>query len=134
MFAATAVFVVIDLIWLGGVAARLYTDQLGYLGQLSEQGIVTFNIPVGILTQVIIGAGLYSFVSLAQRLKNSLSSTLTYGALAGFVIYATYDLTNLSFIQGWPILITVIDIAWGTTQGFMAGWYGYHLNRKLKVI
>lgn len=31
----------------------------------------------------------------------------------GFVAYATYDLTNLATIEGWPLFVTVIDLIWG---------------------
>ena len=36
------------------------------------------------------------------------------GALFGLVCYATYDLTNLATLEGWPILVTVVDLCWGT--------------------
>ena len=36
------------------------------------------------------------------------------GALFGFVAYATYDLTNMATLRGWPTIVTIIDMAWGT--------------------
>jgi uncharacterized membrane protein len=30
------------------------------------------------------------------------------------VTYATYDLTNLATLRDWPLVVTVIDLAWGT--------------------
>jgi uncharacterized membrane protein len=35
-------------------------------------------------------------------------------ALFGLVTYATYDLTNLATIEGWPLAVTAIDLVWGT--------------------
>jgi uncharacterized membrane protein len=35
----------------------------------------------------------------------------------GLITYATYDLTNLATLKDWPVLITVIDLIWGTTLG-----------------
>jgi uncharacterized membrane protein len=35
-------------------------------------------------------------------------------ALFGLVTYATYDLTNLATLEGWPLTVTVIDLVWGT--------------------
>jgi len=35
-------------------------------------------------------------------------------ALFGFVAYATYDLSNLATLKGWPVWLTVLDMAWGT--------------------
>jgi uncharacterized membrane protein len=31
----------------------------------------------------------------------------------GFFCYATYDLTNLATINGFPIRVALIDMAWG---------------------
>jgi len=35
------------------------------------------------------------------------------GALFGLVTYATYDLTNLATLEGWPITLVIVDILWG---------------------
>jgi uncharacterized membrane protein len=47
--------------------------------------------------------------------KDSWRSALLYGALFGFVSYATYDLSNLATLQGWPLWVTLVDMAWGAT-------------------
>jgi len=36
-----------------------------------------------------------------------------YGALFGFVVYAAYDLTNLATLRGWPMAVSLVDLAWG---------------------
>ena len=36
------------------------------------------------------------------------------GALFGLVAYATYDLTNHATLRDWPLIVTVVDLAWGT--------------------
>ncbi|MDH7513691.1 MAG: DUF2177 family protein [Clostridiales bacterium] len=33
------------------------------------------------------------------------------GALFGLISYATYDLTNLTTLKDWPVLVTAIDLA-----------------------
>jgi len=104
----------------------LYSQQLGYLATL-KNGAVSFNIPVGILTQVIIGLGLAAIITLALTHSNNWVEAAFFGTLTGFVIYATYDLTNLSFIKDWPVYITLVDIAWGSFQGFLASVYVYWL-------
>jgi uncharacterized membrane protein len=42
------------------------------------------------------------------------------------VTYAAYDLTNLATIERWPVLVTVVDLAWGAalsgTASFVAVW------------
>lgn len=123
---AATIFVLIDLVWLGVIASRLYSKELGYLGTLKDGGM-TFNIPVGIATQIIIGVGLSAIITLALSHNNTWTEAAFFGVLTGFVIYATYDLTNLSYIKDWPVMITVIDIVWGSFQGFLASIYVYWL-------
>jgi uncharacterized membrane protein len=115
---ASVVFVALDMTWLGLVMGKAYSEKLGYLGTL-KGGKLQFNLPVGLLTQLIIITGL---VAILLRLSpHSLPDSLLWGGIVSFVIYATYDLTSLSFVKNWPLDITVIDIIWGTAQGVVAG-------------
>ena len=45
--------------------------------------------------------------------KGSWKHALLFGALFGFVCYATYDLTNLAVAKDWPLLVTIVDLVWG---------------------
>lgn len=105
---AFAVFLVIDLVWLGFVARKFYKQQLGYL--MAEK----VNWVAAIIFYVIYIAGLTWFVLLNAT---SWTDALLNGALLGFLGYATYDLTNLSTVKGWPLKITIVDLLWGTTLG-----------------
>ena len=51
------------------------------------------------------------------------SSTVAAGrcALFGLIAYATYDLTNQATLQGWPWIVTLADLAWGTVASGVAG-------------
>ena len=47
---------------------------------------------------------------------------LMLGAALGLVAYGTYDLTNLSVVEGFNWRIAMIDLAWGTAlSGATAG-------------
>lgn len=46
-------------------------------------------------------------------LATSWPGAAMYGALFGFVVYAAYDLTNLATLRGWPMALTVVELAWG---------------------
>ena len=128
--AAIALFILLDMLWLAVVARSLYFRQMSYLARVHNDRIV-FNLPVGVLAQAIIALGLAVFVSFAVMVDNRLVSAAGTGAFAGFVIYCAYDLTNLSFIKGYPLLTTVVDIAWGTFQGLIAGIWVFYLTRLL---
>ncbi|MBS3755302.1 MAG: DUF2177 family protein [Desulfobacterales bacterium] len=122
------IFIVLDMLWLAVVARHLYFRQLSYLASV-ENGRIVFNLQVGILAQAIIALGLAVFVSLAIMVENRLAAAVCTGAFAGFALYCTYDLTNLSFVKGYPAFISVVDIAWGTAQGLFAGFYVFYLTR-----
>jgi len=122
------IFVVLDLVWLSVVARGVYFKHMGYLATI-ENGRIVFNLPVGLAVQVIIALGLAVFVSLALLVQNTLGTAMVMGMFSGFLLYCTYDLTNLSFVKGYPVAITVIDIAWGTAQGFFSGIYVFYLTK-----
>ena len=55
----------------------------------------------------------------------SLPMAIGFAALLGLVAYGTYDITNLSTIRGWPLAVSLIDMAWGvcaTVLGALAGF------------
>jgi uncharacterized membrane protein len=46
--------------------------------------------------------------------KGSWVHAILFGAFFGLICYATYDLTNLATVKDWPVLITAIDLIWGS--------------------
>jgi len=54
-----------------------------------------------------------------------------HAALFGLVAYATYDLTNLATIKDWPVLITVVDMIWGTVLSILVSLASFFIARKL---
>ncbi|MCU0348777.1 MAG: DUF2177 family protein, partial [Saprospiraceae bacterium] len=102
------VFFIIDMAWLGLIAKDLYKKYLG--GFLSDQ----VNWTAAIVFYLLFIVGVFIFAILPSVEKNSLVSAITLGALFGFFTYATYDLTNLATLKGWPIPIVFIDIVWGS--------------------
>lgn len=106
--AALAAFLVIDMIWLGGVARGFYRQQLGALMSPSV------NWAAAILFYLLFIAGLLVFVVAPGLRSGSLGQVLLAGAFFGLVTYATYDLTNLATLRNWPWVMTVVDMLWGT--------------------
>lgn len=102
------VFLAIDMLWLGVLARGLYQNQLGFL--MKEK----VNWTAAIIFYMIFVAGLMFFVQQPALARDSLRYALGAGALFGLVTYATYDLTSLSVTRDWPVLITVVDLIWGT--------------------
>jgi len=42
------------------------------------------------------------------------------GALFGFFAYSAYDITNLATLRGWPMTVSLVDLAWGTVATAIA--------------
>jgi uncharacterized membrane protein len=47
----------------------------------------------------------------------------------GFCAYATYDLTNLATLRGFPLKLVLVDMAWGTCLTPIAAVAGFHAAR-----
>jgi uncharacterized membrane protein len=104
-----AVFMVIDLIWLGFIAKDIYSKYLGYL--MADN----VNWLAAVVFYLIFIGGVCYFVLYPSLIDKNMTNLLIRAALFGFITYATYDLTNLATIKDWPINITIIDLIWGTT-------------------
>ncbi len=104
---ALPVFFVIDMIWLGFVAKNFYRGQIGFLMKNDV------NWTAAIIFYTLFIFGLVFFVITPAIEKGSWIHALLFGALFGLITYATYDLTNLATLKDWPILMTIVDLAWG---------------------
>lgn len=120
-FVAFAVFMVIDLIWIGVVAAPFYRKQIGFLMAKSV------NWAAAILFYIIFIAGMVIFVIYPALTNQSFSSALIMGALYGLVTYATYDLTNLATLEGWPMPMVIVDMLWGISLSVLVSSITYVL-------
>jgi len=107
---ALPVFFVIDMIWLGLVAKGFYAKQIGFLMKPKVNWLSV------ILFYLIFLAGIVVFVISPAVIQGSWMNALVFGALFGLITYATYDLTNLATLKDWPILLTVVDLAWGISR------------------
>jgi uncharacterized membrane protein len=105
---ALPVFFVIDMVWLVLVAKKFYQEQIGFLMKPD------INWFAAIIFYLLFIAGLVIFVISPAVEKHSWVHAILFGALFGLITYATYDLTNLATLKDWPLLVTVVDLIWGT--------------------
>ena len=118
-----AVFFLIDMVWLGVVAKGFYRRHLGTM--LSPK----VNWGAAILFYLLFIAGLLIFVIRPALAQGALLSALPLGALFGLISYATYDLSNLATLRDWPLIVTVVDLVWGTALGGLVSLAGTLLGR-----
>jgi uncharacterized membrane protein len=104
---AGGVMGVFDAIWLSVVASKFYKSQIG--GLLLEKP----NMTAAVIFYAIYVVGIIAFVLSPALEKGSWQYALGYGALFGFVAYATYDLTNLSTLKGFTTKLVIVDMLWG---------------------
>lgn len=119
-------FLVLDGLWLGLIAKGFYARHLGYL--LAEGPVWLAAVAFYLLFLVAIQV----FVVLPGLDRSTTGPTLRRGAFFGLVTYATYDLTNLATVRDWPLVVTLVDLAWGTVLCLTVSWVGLLLGRRLK--
>lgn len=105
----------LDFAWLSLTTEALYRPAMGSLLRTD------FNLAPG--------AGFYVIYALALSvlvIRPALVQRWGYGeltlksALLGLAAFATYDLTALAVIRDWPLILSFIDIAWGTFAAVVA--------------
>jgi uncharacterized membrane protein len=106
-FTSLAVFFVIDMIWLVLVAKNFYSKHLGFLMKPDV------NWTAAVIFYLLFIAGLVTFVISPAVQKQSWVHAILFGGLFGLITYATYDLTNLATLKDWPLIVTLVDLAWG---------------------
>jgi uncharacterized membrane protein len=122
---ALPVFFAVDLIWLIFVARSFYQKQIGFLMKPD------INWPAAIIFYLLFIAGLVTFVISPAVDKHSWVHAILFGALFGLITYATYDLTNLATIKGWPLLVTVVDLTWGSVLAASISVITYLIANKI---
>jgi uncharacterized membrane protein len=119
------IFFAVDLVWLGVVAKHFYRQHIGHL--LSSE----VNWGAAVLFYAVYIAGIVFFAIKPAFEAGSAARALVYGALLGFVAYATYDLTNQATMKDWPTLVTVIDLAWGTALTATVAFLSYQVSIRI---
>lgn len=122
---ALPVFFAIDLVWLGLVAKNFYRNQIGFMMKSD------INWTAAISFYLLFIVGLVFFVIAPALEKNSWTHALLFGALFGLITYATYDLTNLATLKDWPLLVTIVDLAWGAVLAALVSTATYFIARKI---
>jgi uncharacterized membrane protein len=113
------------MVWLGLISKNFYQNQIGFL--LKND----INWVAAILFYFLFVVGLVLFViSPALELK-SVSHAILFGALFGLITYATYDLTNLATVKGWPLLVTIVDLIWGAVLSASVSTITYLVASKI---
>jgi uncharacterized membrane protein len=100
-----------DALWLGLIAKRFYRDALGPLMakpvKILPAALFYLGYPLGLAIFAVVPA-------------TGIGHAAMLGGLFGLFCYGTYDLVNHATLEGWPLRLTLVDMAWGTALSAMA--------------
>lgn len=120
--ASLGVFLIVDLLWIGVVARDFYRRQLGSLLRPDVRW------GPALVFYLLFVAGILIFAVIPALERGSWSRALLLGGLFGAIAYATYDLTNLATLMGFPAVVAIVDIAWGAVLAALIASIAYRLG------
>lgn len=120
---ALVTFLIIDGIWLGLVARSFYVEHLGHLLRPKP------DFGVAGMFYLLYVFGVMIFAVMPAVAQQSWLTAVLLGALFGFIAYGTYDLTNLATLEGWPVIVSVVDMIWGAVLTATVAFAGYTAAR-----
>jgi uncharacterized membrane protein len=124
-FSTLAVFFAIDLIWLLLMNSRFYKIQLA--GLMSNK----VNWLPAVLFYLLFVVGVLLLVVLPAVDCDSWIRVMLLGGLLGMIAYSTYDLSNLATIKNWPVVVTLVDIVWGTILSAIVATISFYIAKAL---
>jgi uncharacterized membrane protein len=117
-----AVFLIIDYIWLGYVMKDYFQNALGHL--MADD----VNLTVAALFYLFYAAGIVLLCVQPAMNDGGWVKAMYLGAALGFLAYGTYDVTNMATLKDWPVMMSVIDVSWGTGLTALSAAAGYYFT------
>ena len=112
---------VVDMIWLLGIAKNLYRAEMGSLMSPNPNLLAA----LGFYLLYALGANIFVIQPALQ--KQLWLDAVLYGALFGLFCYMTYNLTNLAVIRDFPSKLAIIDMVWGSFLTAACSVFAYAL-------
>jgi uncharacterized membrane protein len=112
---------IFDATWFS-VMKPFYTMHIGYLMASKVQ------FAPAIIFYVIYAIGIMVLVTTPSiRDHASFGRIFLMGALLGLCAYGAYDFTNHATTKNWPLVVTVVDLGWGTVMtgivSVLSAWF-----------
>jgi uncharacterized membrane protein len=121
---AAVIFAVLDVVWISTVASNQYQSQIGDLLAPSA------NLAGAVAFYLIYVAGMVHYGIRPNDPDATMRQRVTGAALFGFFTYATWALTGLAVLKGFPAIVAVTDIAWGVAACSAVTWLTATLLRR----
>ena len=120
------VFLAIDFVWLTQIAGPYYFELLGDL----MRDDVRYDIAGAFYALYVLGIVHFCIIPALER--GGVRRAAVDGAFLGVIAYATYELTNLATLKGWPIELAITDIIWGGVLTSACATIGFLLTRRFR--
>lgn len=109
---AAVTMLILDGLWLGVIANRFYFESLRSLVRAKGDTFDVNYLAAGAV-YVLMVLGFMLFIAPSLQ-KWTYLETVVQSALLGLVVYGVYDFTNLATLRDWSILVTFVDMIWGS--------------------
>ncbi len=119
----------IDAAWHLGIFGRAYAADFKPLARVAD-GRLTFNIPAGLLSQVLVVTTL-GFLVLFLAGRGTALEAAAVGAAAGILAISVYGVTNYALLKGWTLRLTILEAVWGPLIGGLSGLFIFWLRGRL---
>lgn len=120
--ACLVIFLALDALWLGVLMRDSYDRHIGHL--MADK--VNWSAAAVFYAIYLAGIVFFAVRPALDEPGRALATAAVHGALLGLIAYATYGLTNLSTLRGWPSTMVWVDTAWGVfitgTTATLATW------------
>jgi len=113
--------IIVDALWLGLIAKNFYSLRIGHLMSSSFKFWPAF-IFYPLYTLALVLLVIWPAIEGGQ----SFSKVFFLGFILGLVAYGAYDLTNQAVLKDWPIIVTVVDMLWGSLLAGSASLVTYY--------
>ena len=130
------IIIYVYYILIDGAMIFLYTSKVfGSMIKNIQNGspMKTRMIP-GIICFFVLAFGYTYFILPRIRDEAIIQDSLKYGAVFGLVVYAVYDLTNLSTFGKYETTTAIVDILWGGVLGFIVSVLGAFTLRRFQKL
>ncbi len=107
-------FIALDYIFLAKLMSRFYLSELGPLARVADGKFAPQLLPAAVVYLALAAGVVFFVLPRVQQQGGGPVQALIWGGLFGFIVYAVYDMTNLSLVNGWSAKLSLVDMIWGT--------------------
>lgn len=123
LFQSLLTFLALDAAWISQIATPWMKKAVPHLMSPNPNLVAAIAFYFLYLSTLLI---LFIMPGISQKVGYQTLAFQTF--LFGFTAYATYDLTNLAVMKGYPASMAIADMIWGGVLTMVTALIVYKLN------